>query len=70
MSTDLAYMAHALQLAARGHFSTSPNPRVGCVLVKNGVTIAEGWHIAAVARMQKSMHCNRQEQLPAALLPL
>jgi diaminohydroxyphosphoribosylaminopyrimidine deaminase/5-amino-6-(5-phosphoribosylamino)uracil reductase len=47
MSTDLAYMAHALQLAARGHFSTSPNPRVGCVLVKNGVTIGEGWHIAA-----------------------
>ncbi|HSC76672.1 MAG TPA: bifunctional diaminohydroxyphosphoribosylaminopyrimidine deaminase/5-amino-6-(5-phosphoribosylamino)uracil reductase RibD [Pseudomonadales bacterium] len=47
MDTDLQYMAHALQLAARGHFSTSPNPRVGCVLVKNDAVIAEGWHIAA-----------------------
>jgi diaminohydroxyphosphoribosylaminopyrimidine deaminase/5-amino-6-(5-phosphoribosylamino)uracil reductase len=47
MNTDLQYMAQALQLADRGHCSTSPNPRVGCVLVKNGIVIAEGWHVAA-----------------------
>jgi diaminohydroxyphosphoribosylaminopyrimidine deaminase / 5-amino-6-(5-phosphoribosylamino)uracil reductase len=37
-------MAQALQLAERGLYSTSPNPRVGCVLVKEEALIAEGWH--------------------------
>lgn len=41
---DHAYMARALQLAARGLYSTSPNPRVGCVIVKDGKIIGEGWH--------------------------
>lgn len=43
----MTHMAQALQLASRGHFSTSPNPRVGCVLVKDGAVIAEGWHARA-----------------------
>lgn len=37
-------MARALQLAARGLYTTTPNPRVGCVIVKNDVVIGEGWH--------------------------
>ncbi len=37
-------MALALELAARGQYSTSPNPCVGCVLVKDGVVLAEGYH--------------------------
>ena len=37
-------MAHALQLAARGLDTTSPNPRVGCVLVRDGEIVGEGWH--------------------------
>ncbi len=37
-------MARALQLAALGMNTTSPNPRVGCVIVCNGTVIAEGWH--------------------------
>lgn len=37
-------MAQALHLAERGLYSTSPNPRVGCVLVKNGNLLSEGWH--------------------------
>ena len=41
---DHAYMARALQLAARGLYTTSPNPRVGCVIVKGGKIIGEGWH--------------------------
>ncbi|MGB4499184.1 MAG: bifunctional diaminohydroxyphosphoribosylaminopyrimidine deaminase/5-amino-6-(5-phosphoribosylamino)uracil reductase RibD [Methylococcaceae bacterium] len=44
MKTDLAFMARALQLAEKGRFSTDPNPRVGCVLVKNGEIIGEGFH--------------------------
>ena len=41
---DHAHMARALQLAARGLFTTSPNPRVGCVIVKDDRIIGEGWH--------------------------
>jgi len=37
-------MARALLLAERGIFTTAPNPRVGCVIVKNEVVLAEGWH--------------------------
>jgi diaminohydroxyphosphoribosylaminopyrimidine deaminase/5-amino-6-(5-phosphoribosylamino)uracil reductase len=41
---DHRHMARALQLAARGLATTTPNPRVGCVIVHDGVVIAEGWH--------------------------
>src|SRR4051812_36145202 len=37
-------MRRALALAERGRFSVSPNPMVGCVLVRDGEVIAEGWH--------------------------
>ncbi|MBI3775899.1 MAG: bifunctional diaminohydroxyphosphoribosylaminopyrimidine deaminase/5-amino-6-(5-phosphoribosylamino)uracil reductase RibD [Gammaproteobacteria bacterium] len=40
-------MSHALQLAQRGLYSTDPNPRVGCVLVKDGVVAGSGWHAVA-----------------------
>jgi diaminohydroxyphosphoribosylaminopyrimidine deaminase/5-amino-6-(5-phosphoribosylamino)uracil reductase len=38
------FMARALQLAERGRFTTFPNPRVGCVVVRNGAIVGEGWH--------------------------
>ena len=41
---DHTHMARALQLAAHGLFTTSPNPRVGCVIVKDGRVVGEGWH--------------------------
>jgi diaminohydroxyphosphoribosylaminopyrimidine deaminase / 5-amino-6-(5-phosphoribosylamino)uracil reductase len=37
-------MRRALDLAARGRYSVSPNPMVGCVVVRDGNVIAEGWH--------------------------
>lgn len=37
-------MARALELAALGRYSVRPNPMVGCVLVKDGWVIGEGWH--------------------------
>jgi diaminohydroxyphosphoribosylaminopyrimidine deaminase/5-amino-6-(5-phosphoribosylamino)uracil reductase len=37
-------MAHALRLAERGLNGTTPNPRVGCVIVKDGAVVGEGWH--------------------------
>lgn len=44
---DEFYMARAIQLANNGLYTTQPNPRVGCVLVKGGSIIAEGWHARA-----------------------
>jgi len=41
---DLAYMARALRLARLGLFTTDPNPRVGCVLVRAGEVVGEGYH--------------------------
>lgn len=46
-ATDVQHMARALQLAHNGHYSTSPNPRVGCVITKNDKIIGEGWHAIA-----------------------
>jgi diaminohydroxyphosphoribosylaminopyrimidine deaminase/5-amino-6-(5-phosphoribosylamino)uracil reductase len=43
-ATDHLYMARALRLAERGLYTTDPNPRVGCVLVKAGEIVGEGWH--------------------------
>lgn len=44
MQYDAHFMARALQLAARGLWTTTPNPRVGCVLVRDGHIVGEGWH--------------------------
>jgi diaminohydroxyphosphoribosylaminopyrimidine deaminase/5-amino-6-(5-phosphoribosylamino)uracil reductase len=46
-ATDHLYMAHALRLAARGLYSSDPNPRVGCVLVRGDQVVGEGWHARA-----------------------
>ena len=44
---DTEYMQRALRLAERGLYTTDPNPRVGCVIVKDNRVIAEGWHRCA-----------------------
>lgn len=41
---DDRFMARALELAARGQGSVEPNPMVGCVLVRDGQIVAEGYH--------------------------
>jgi diaminohydroxyphosphoribosylaminopyrimidine deaminase/5-amino-6-(5-phosphoribosylamino)uracil reductase len=43
-ANDHEFMARALRLAEQGLFSTTPNPRVGCVIVKDGRIVGEGWH--------------------------
>ena len=43
-ASDHQHMSRALQLARRGLYSTDPNPRVGCVIVKDDVVLSEGWH--------------------------
>lgn len=43
-SEDYRHMARALQLAERGLYTTTPNPRVGCIIVRDGEVAGEGWH--------------------------
>src|SRR5271167_3844050 len=43
-SHDLHFMQHALDLAAKGVGLASPNPTVGCVIVKGGAILGEGFH--------------------------
>ncbi len=44
---DHRFMARAIRLAKLGLYTTNPNPRVGCVLVKDGVMVGEGYHLRA-----------------------
>lgn len=44
---DHRFMAHALRLAEQGLYTTMPNPRVGCVIVKDNKIIGEGAHLKA-----------------------
>ncbi|ABK99211.1 bifunctional diaminohydroxyphosphoribosylaminopyrimidine deaminase/5-amino-6-(5-phosphoribosylamino)uracil reductase RibD [Pelobacter propionicus] len=44
MTDDIRQMKRALALARRGIGKTSPNPAVGCVIVKDGVIVGTGWH--------------------------
>lgn len=44
---DVAFMQLALNLAKQGEFTTTPNPSVGCVLVKNGEVVGKGFHAKA-----------------------
>lgn len=43
-AADRDFLTHALRLAERGLYTTTPNPRVGCLIVKDGTVLAEGWH--------------------------
>lgn len=44
---DIYYMLRAIELAKKGQYTTRPNPCVGCVFVKNGQVIGEGYHYQA-----------------------
>ncbi len=48
-AADSAFMARALRLAERGIYAAHPNPMVGCVLVRDGEIVGEGWHECAGA---------------------
>jgi diaminohydroxyphosphoribosylaminopyrimidine deaminase / 5-amino-6-(5-phosphoribosylamino)uracil reductase len=44
---DRTHVARALELAARGLYTTDPNPRVGCVIANAQGVLGEGWHVRA-----------------------
>ena len=45
---DHAFMARAIRLARKGLYTTHPNPRVGCVLVRNEIVVGEGYHLSLI----------------------
>jgi len=45
--SDILFLRAALALAERGMNSTSPNPRVGCLIVRDGIVLGRGWHVRA-----------------------
>nr|WP_294977213.1 bifunctional diaminohydroxyphosphoribosylaminopyrimidine deaminase/5-amino-6-(5-phosphoribosylamino)uracil reductase RibD [uncultured Pseudomonas sp.] len=56
---DETWMARAIELARKGWYSTHPNPRVGCVIVRDGEVVGEGWHLRA-GEPHAEVHALRQ----------
>lgn len=46
-AADRLFLHRAIELAARGLYSVSGNPRVGCVIVRDGKVLGRGWHECA-----------------------
>src|SRR2546430_13424045 len=76
--SDAQFMRLALRLARRGYGTTSPNPMVGAVLVKNGKIIGQGWHrrageshaeVEAVRDAHKRDHSTKGATLYVTLEP-
>ncbi|WP_420340936.1 hypothetical protein [Vibrio mexicanus] len=63
---DHQMMLRAVKLAERGQFTTAPNPNVGCVIVRDGEIVGEGFHARAGELMPKSMHFEWRRILPRA----
>ena len=64
---DYSFMQRAITLAKQGRYTTSPNPRVGCVIVKNQQIIGEGFHQRAGlahAEVNALLACNKAGQSP------
>jgi diaminohydroxyphosphoribosylaminopyrimidine deaminase/5-amino-6-(5-phosphoribosylamino)uracil reductase len=61
--SDVQFMTRALEVAETGRGRVSPNPLVGCVLVKDGKIIAEGWHdhLGGLHAEQMSIHDAEQK---------
>jgi len=62
-AADQAFMSRAIELAKLGHYTTSPNPRVGCVIVKDDFIVGEGYHQkAGSGHAEVNALCQANEQ--------
>jgi len=66
---DAHYMARALELARNGLYTTHPNPRVGCVIVRDGQIVGEGWHVRTGEPHAEVHACARPLTKPVAPRP-
>ena len=75
---DQQHMAEALRLAEKGLFTATPNPRVGCVIVRDGDAVGAGWHekaggphaeIVALARRGRAGARRDRVRVAGALQP-
>ena len=66
---DHAHMHRALELAWQGRFSTSPNPRVGCVIAHGEQIVGQGFHVKA-GEPHAEVHALRQAGTFAQAQPL
>lgn len=72
-SRDETFMRQAISLAKRGLYTTTPNPRVGCVLVKEGRVVGEGFHERAGdkhAEIDALNHAGREAKGASAYVTL
>ena len=70
---QVEFMQLALEVAERGRGRVKPNPLVGCVLVKNGEVIAEGWHdhLGGLHAEQMAIHdAEEKDTIPTVLWPI
>jgi len=58
-------MSLALRLAERGRYTVSPNPQVGCVLVRDGQIVGQGWHMRAGEAHAEVVALNEAAELAA-----
>jgi diaminohydroxyphosphoribosylaminopyrimidine deaminase/5-amino-6-(5-phosphoribosylamino)uracil reductase len=57
-----AWMQDAIELAHRGRFEVEPNPRVGCLLLRDGKVVARGWHEFYGGRHAEAMALDEARQ--------
>ena len=67
-SQDQVWMRCAIALAQKGQYATRPNPNVGCVIVKDGQMIGEGFHPQAGQPHAEVLHFVRRVKLHVVLL--
>ena len=63
---DAIFMAQAIQLAAKGRYTTDPNPRVGCIFVNDNKILGKGWHERAGQGHAEIIALNNAENISGA----